>query len=53
VVDAVRRSNALASAKRHARDFTERARVELAALPGGAAREALERICEYVVERRL
>jgi len=53
VVAAVRSSHALADAEVRARDFADRARSELSSLPASEARSALERICDYVVERRL
>ena len=53
VVAAVRGSRAMSDAELHARDFTDRARTELSGLPRSEARDALERICDYVVERRI
>jgi heptaprenyl diphosphate synthase len=53
VVGAVRGSRAMNDAELHARDFADRARAELTALPGSEARNALEHICDYVVERRI
>ncbi len=53
VVDAVRMSQGLSKAELHARDFADRARAELTTLPESEARHAMERICDYVVERRL
>ncbi|MBV9099854.1 MAG: polyprenyl synthetase family protein [Candidatus Dormibacteraeota bacterium] len=52
VVTLVRESQAIPEAERHAHDFAARARAELAAFPESAARTTLERICDYVVERR-
>jgi geranylgeranyl pyrophosphate synthase len=53
VVDAVRSSHALRAAEAHARSFADRARAELSSLAPSEERAALERICDYVVERRL
>jgi heptaprenyl diphosphate synthase len=53
VVELVRSSNAIDGAELLAREFTDRARAELSSLPSSEARDALQRICDYVVERRL
>ena len=53
VVEAVRGSEAMSNAELHARDFADRARAELRAIPDSTTRSAMERICDYVVERRL
>jgi heptaprenyl diphosphate synthase len=53
VVRAVRSSAGIDKAEGYAREFADRARAELATLPAGEPRTALERICDYVVERRL
>jgi heptaprenyl diphosphate synthase len=52
VVRLVRESPAIDAAERHAHDFAARARDELVAFPESEARTTLERICDYVVERR-
>jgi heptaprenyl diphosphate synthase len=53
VVQLVRESSAIAGTERHAQEFADRARAELAGFPASPARETLERICDYVVERRI
>jgi heptaprenyl diphosphate synthase len=52
VVALVRDSRAIDAAERHAHDFATRARDELAVFPESVTRATLERICDYVVERR-
>jgi heptaprenyl diphosphate synthase len=52
VVGLVRESPAIDAAERHAADFAARARTELAAFPESVTRATLERICDYVVDRR-
>jgi heptaprenyl diphosphate synthase len=52
VVGLVRESPAIDAAERHAADFAARARTELAAFPESVTRVTLERICDYVVDRR-
>jgi heptaprenyl diphosphate synthase len=52
VVGLVRESPAIDAAERHAADFAARARAELAAFPESVSRATLERICDYVVDRR-
>ena len=53
VVTLVRDSPAIARAEEHAQQFAERARAELAAFPQSSAGATLERVCDYVVERRI
>jgi len=53
VVEAVRSSSAIAEAERHAREFADKARAELQPFPPSESKHTLERICEYVVERRI
>jgi len=53
VVGLVRGSNAIAEAERSAQEFAQEAAVELRAFPSSSARETLERVCDYVVERRI
>lgn len=52
VVGLVRHSPAIEAAEARAHDFAQRARMELAIFEPTPAREALERVCGYVVERR-
>jgi heptaprenyl diphosphate synthase len=52
VVGLVRESPAIDAAERHAADFAARARTEVAAFPESVTRATLERICDYVVDRR-
>ena len=53
VVALVRGSTAVARAERHAHDFADRARSELSVFPTSEPRTVLEKVCDYVVERRL
>jgi heptaprenyl diphosphate synthase len=53
VVGLVRTSNAVQRAERHAHEFADRASAELGVFPPSAPRAALEKVCGYVVERRL
>jgi heptaprenyl diphosphate synthase len=53
VVRLVRDSPAIAQSERHAHEFADRARAELAVFPRCEARMVLEKVCDYVVERRL
>jgi heptaprenyl diphosphate synthase len=53
VVALVRTSNAVQRAERHAHEFADRASAELGVFPPSAPRAALEKVCGYVVERRL
>jgi geranylgeranyl pyrophosphate synthase len=53
VVALVRGSTAVARAERHAHEFADRARSELAVFPTSEPRTVLEKVCDYVVERRL
>ena len=53
VVRLVRQSSAIGAAEQHAHDFAGRARAELSSFADSPAREALVRICDYVVERRI
>ena len=51
-VEAIRQSQALDEAYAQARRFGERARAALAALPPGESRDSLDKLIDYVVERR-
>jgi heptaprenyl diphosphate synthase len=53
VVSLVRGSDAIAEAERSAQEFAREAAVELSAFPESTARGTLERVCDYVVERRI
>jgi geranylgeranyl pyrophosphate synthase len=53
VVALVRESPAIARAERHAHEFADRARAELSVFPESEPRSVLEKVCDYVVERRL
>ena len=53
VVGLVRGSNAIAEAERSAQEFAREAATELKGFPPSSARETLERVCDYVVERRI
>ena len=53
VVALVRDSKAIALAERHAHEFADRARSELSVFPQSEPRSVLEKVCDYVVERRL
>jgi heptaprenyl diphosphate synthase len=53
VVALVRGSTAVARAERHAHEFADRARSELSVFPTSEPRTVLEKVCDYVVERRL
>jgi heptaprenyl diphosphate synthase len=53
VVGLVRDSSAVQRAERHAHEFADRAQAELAAFPPSQPRTVLEKVCDYVVERRL
>jgi geranylgeranyl pyrophosphate synthase len=53
VVRLVRDSPAVELAERHAHEFADRARVELSVFPTSRPRAVLEKVCDYVVERRL
>ncbi len=53
VVGLVRASDAIAEAERSAQEFAREAAAELKAFPPSTARETLERVCDYVVERRI
>jgi len=53
VVDIVRGSSAIVEAEHHARVFAEKARAQLEAFAPSEHRDTLERICDYVVERRI
>jgi heptaprenyl diphosphate synthase len=52
VVGLVRGSRAVEQTERHAHDFADRARRELAVFPESPARRTLELLCDYVVDRR-
>jgi heptaprenyl diphosphate synthase component 2 len=53
VVALVRDSSAIALAERHAHEFADRAHSELSVFPQSEPRSVLEKVCDYVVERRL
>jgi heptaprenyl diphosphate synthase len=53
VVTLVRNSTAIADAERSAQEFAKEAAKELTGFPPSAALETLERVCDYVVERRI
>ena len=53
VVQIVRTSAAISAAERHAHDFAQRARAQLDHFADSPARQALARICDYVVDRRI
>ena len=53
VVQLVRRSPAITSAENHAHEFAAQARAGLDSFPDSAARRALVRVCDYVVDRRI
>ena len=53
VVSLVRGSDAIAAAERSAQEFAREAAAELKGFPKSDARETLERVCDYVVERRI
>jgi heptaprenyl diphosphate synthase len=53
IVALVRGSSAVELAERHAHEFADRARAELAVFPESEPRGVLETVCDYVVERRL
>ncbi|HEV7677894.1 MAG TPA: polyprenyl synthetase family protein [Candidatus Dormibacteraeota bacterium] len=53
VLALVRGSSAVAQSERHAHEFADRARAELSVFPMSAPRAVLEKVCDYVVERRL
>ncbi len=53
VVGLVRGSNAIAEAERSAQEFAREAATELKEFPPSSARDTLERVCDYVVERRI
>jgi heptaprenyl diphosphate synthase len=53
VVALVRGSSAIGQAEHHAHEFADRARSELSVFPMSEPRSVLEKVCDYVVERRL
>ena len=53
VVRLVRESPAVRQAEKHAHEFADRAQAELRAFPPSESRTVLEKVCDYVVERRL
>jgi heptaprenyl diphosphate synthase len=53
VVTLVRNSTAIAEAERSAQEFAREAAAELTAFPASTALATLERVCDYVVERRI
>jgi geranylgeranyl pyrophosphate synthase len=53
VVSLVRGSSAIAEAERSAQEFAQEASRELQGFPESAARDTLEKVCDYVVERRI
>ena len=48
----IRTLSAIEQADAQARDFAVRARAQLAAFDESPSRDTLERVCDYVVERR-
>jgi heptaprenyl diphosphate synthase len=53
VVTLVRNSTAIAQAERSAQEFAREAAAELTGFPTSTALATLERVCDYVVERRI
>jgi heptaprenyl diphosphate synthase len=53
VVTLVRSSTAIADAESSAQEFAQQAAAELTGFPESAALATLERVCDYVVERRI
>jgi geranylgeranyl pyrophosphate synthase len=53
VVALVRGSDAIAEAERSAQEFAREAASELRGFPQSGARDTLEGVCDYVVERRI
>jgi heptaprenyl diphosphate synthase len=53
IVGLVRDSSAVPLAERHAHEFADRAAAELRTFPPSEPRSVLEKVCDYVVERRL
>jgi geranylgeranyl pyrophosphate synthase len=53
VVTLVRNSTAIADAERSAQTFAQQAALELRGFPASEALTTLERVCDYVVERRI
>jgi len=53
VVTLVRDSTAIAEAERSAQEFAHEAAAELTGFPASTALATLERVCDYVVERRI
>ncbi|MHB8718347.1 MAG: polyprenyl synthetase family protein [Candidatus Dormibacteria bacterium] len=53
IVRLVRESPAIAASEAQAHDFAMRARGQLAVFPDSPPRRTLERVCDYVVERRV
>ena len=53
VVTVVRNSSAIAEAERSAQEFAREAATELQGFPASTSLATLERVCEYVVERRI
>jgi heptaprenyl diphosphate synthase len=53
VVTLVRTSSAIADAERGAQEFGRQAAAELTGFPASEALTTLERVCDYVVERRI
>jgi geranylgeranyl pyrophosphate synthase len=49
----VRNSNAIAEAERGAQEFAREAAKELTGFPPSTGLATLERVCDYVVERRI
>jgi geranylgeranyl pyrophosphate synthase len=52
VVDLVRGSGAIERTEEHAHEFAMKARAQLAGFAPSRARDTLERVCDYVVDRR-
>jgi heptaprenyl diphosphate synthase len=53
VLALVRSSSAVTQSERHAHEFADKARAELSVFPMSTPRAVLEKVCDYVVERRL
>ncbi|HET9050943.1 MAG TPA: polyprenyl synthetase family protein [Candidatus Dormibacteraeota bacterium] len=53
VVGLVRASSGVERSESRAREFADRARAEMVAFAPGRARDTLESLCDYVVERRV
>jgi geranylgeranyl pyrophosphate synthase len=52
-VEAIGRSNAVPLALKEAQDYVEQALVQLASMPEGRERQALDELARYTVNRKL